>query len=149
MEHVQEFQLTQHDLTILTLYEKSIALIINGFVLGSKSSRYITSVHVMVKRNATDSHLQLALIHHFLQVDIWHTCDEPYSENRACTKWFASIVSISVVFGMILQLKYGLLWLHKIFYLMDQVLCSIFEAKCKLWQNNWYWESLDCVITIN
>ena len=89
--HVQELQLAQHDLTILTLYKKSKALIINGFVLGSKSSRYTTSAHVMVKRNATDSHLQLALIHHFLEVDILHTCDEPYSENSACSKWFASV----------------------------------------------------------
>ena len=36
-----------NNFTLLTLYEKASALTIDGFVLGSKSSRYVTKVHMI------------------------------------------------------------------------------------------------------
>ena len=78
------------------------ALIINCYHLGSKSSQYTTSSHVMVKKNSSST-LQLALINHFLHIDIL------FSENNVCKMWLASASFYCEHQGIVHQLKYGLL----------------------------------------
>ena len=65
--------------TILTLFQKCSTLIVNGDIIGSTSSRYKTSSHIMVilpHRSSTQSqNPQLAVIHYYLKIDVVHTSE--------------------------------------------------------------------------
>lgn len=89
--------------TLLTVYSKCKALIVNNLHLGSKSSRYTTSSHVMVMPPySSTQNYKLALIHHFLKVDIifresprsiWFVAVNYFFEHQ-CRVWFGLPVEV-------------------------------------------------------
>ena len=91
-------QVGHEDYMILTLYEKVTALSANGFVLGSTSSRFVTTSHVMASHPEHPGVLHLAKIEHFAKIDvrdnmnnanysIWTACVSFYYEHE-CKVWF-------------------------------------------------------------
>ena len=82
--------------TTLTLFQKSSALMINGFVIGSKSSRYKTSSQVMVMQSDHSASAQipkLAVVHYYLKLDVLESkaaSDLCKVKQNVCI-WFAAV----------------------------------------------------------
>ena len=83
------------DFTLLTLYQKSSALSIGGFVLGSSSSRFVTTACVMATHPKHCNKLNFARIEYFAKLDncststisILTACVQFYEEHP-CKLWF-------------------------------------------------------------
>ena len=84
--------------TLLTLYQKSSVLSVGGFILGSTSSRHVTTSCVMAIHPDHPDRLNLAKIEHFAKLDIkdnsknltisvWTACARFYAEHP-CKLWF-------------------------------------------------------------
>ncbi len=67
---------------VLTLYESTASLTIDGFVLGSANSRYVTKSHVMACHPSYPDQLHLARIERFCKINI-----KAYSGASQCTSF--------------------------------------------------------------
>ena len=90
------------DYTLLTLYQKSSALSVGGFVLGSSSSRFITTACVMATHPNHPDQLYFTKIEYFARLDIrdnhnhndstismWTACVKFYEEHQCHSKlWY-------------------------------------------------------------
>lgn len=86
------------EFTLLTLYDKAMALCIGGFILGSRCSRFKTKAHVMAVHPRHPDQIHLARIEHYAKLDIkdcksdtkssvWVACVSFYYEHD-CKVWF-------------------------------------------------------------
>lgn len=86
--------------SLLSLYQKAPALNIDGFVLGSLTSRFVTNAHVMALHPKFLDQVYLAEIDHFAKLDVkndsvsnesvqslWTACLQFHFEHD-CKKWF-------------------------------------------------------------
>lgn len=84
-----------HNAELLTLYDKASAISIDGFVLGSAKSRFVTKSHVMAN-HPNDNQLHFARIDNFAKINVksghtsvplWVVCVSFYCEHQ-CKVWF-------------------------------------------------------------
>ena len=92
------------DYTLLTLYQKSSALSVGGFILGSSSSRFVTTACVMATHPNHPDQLNFARIECFAKLDIkdnrntstisvWTACVRFYEEHP-CKLWYGGPTQI-------------------------------------------------------